>query len=61
MEDHEQMRRYELGIEKKEKVQKDKSSQHGTKGLLFKKKNHQKLKSSHNTITYSIHATLRSP
>jgi hypothetical protein len=38
MEEHERMKGDGLGITKKEKVQKDKSSQHGTKGLLLKKK-----------------------
>jgi hypothetical protein len=60
MEDQEQMRRDGLGVERKEKVQKEKSSQHGTRHMLFKK-NHQRLRSSYNAIIYNTHTIARSP
>ncbi len=49
MEDQERTKGNGSSIEKKQKVQKENSSQHGNKHLLFKK-NHQSLKSSHNVI-----------
>jgi hypothetical protein len=59
MENQKQMRGDGLGVEREEKVPKDKSSQHGTKHLLLKK-NHQRLKSSHNVIIYNTCTTTRS-
>jgi hypothetical protein len=59
MEDRERMKGDGLGVERGEKVQKEKNSQHGIRHLLFKK-NHQKPKSSHNAITYNTYA-IRSP
>ncbi len=60
MEDQERLKGDGSGVVKKEKVWKKKSSQHGTKPLLFKK-NHQRLANSHNAITYNTRATTRSP
>jgi hypothetical protein len=60
MEDHERMKKYGLGNERKEKVQREKSSQHGTKHMFFKR-NHQKFKNSYNAIIYNTHTTTRSP
>jgi hypothetical protein len=60
MENQEGMRGDGSCIEKEEKVQREKGSQHGTKHLLFQK-NHQRLKNSHNAITYNTRTIARSP
>jgi hypothetical protein len=59
MEDQEQMRGDGLGVEREEKVQREKNSQDRPRHLLLKK-NHQKPRSSHNVITYNTCAIARS-
>jgi hypothetical protein len=54
------MRKDELGVEREEKVRKEKSSQHGTRHL-FLKENNQRAKISYNAIIYNTHTTTRSP
>jgi hypothetical protein len=47
-------------IERKEKVQRKKNSQHGIKHLLFSK-THQRPRSSHNAIIYNTCAIAKAP
>jgi len=60
MENQEWMRKDGLGVEREEKVWKEKSSQHGTRHL-FLKENNQRGKNSYNAIIYNTHTTTRSP
>jgi hypothetical protein len=59
MEDQESMRGDGSSVEKEEKGRTKRIHNMGL-GACYSKKNHQRLKNSHNAITYNTHATTRS-